>query len=217
MSAEMAEAPTRLQAAVDALPDGSSSDTGSDAEQRTHACTSTAGDKRRRKHSHSRDGHSHSAKRRKHKHRKRKSPVTDLEQADFEKGLRSEIEFAKSGKRLQPWHTDRVHSEGQPDRELYELVRSGDSDNLVYGSMYRLKPPNYRRTAWAGLTHVPATFAAVLFRGVSRLKAALGDMTALDVQPPPLKGRYFAPKKGAGGRRIGVAAQSMGAGYVTWL
>ena len=214
-------APPELQALVDAIPSGSSSEAGS-GDDRTQSPRRIA-DERSRKRPHSQSADGQTAKR--HKRRKRdkqsrshRAAATTLAQDDFEKGLQNEIEYAQSSRHQrtsQPWYTDRLHSEAEPDCELYELIRAGDTHNLSFGNAYRSEAPSYRRTAWAGLSKAPATFAAMLFHRVSRMRAAFGDLSAADVQPPAHKRRYYAKKRGFGGRRIGAAAQTSDIGHAS--
>ena len=209
----MAAPPAELQAAVDALLGSSSSDLSGDEDRGRSPPAAEHARSKRHKRARSDDARSpkrHKHKQKRHKNRSRRSPTAALAQDDFEKGLQIQIEYTRFGRGArvgqEPWQAATDQDTAAPDSELYSLLRSGDADNLVYGSAYRMAAPSYRRSAWAGLSRVPATFATMLFLGASRLKAALGDLPAADAQPPLLKDRYFSRKNRTGGRRMGAAA-----------
>ena len=93
--------------------------------------------------------------------------------------------------------------------DLFAVARVGDTDNLVYGSPYRLAQCSYVRAAWAGLQRIPATFAAALFKRESRLRSAFGIVDSRDTAAPPLADRYFAKQKQRAGKRFGAASRAL--------
>lgn len=102
------------------------------------------------------------------------------------------------------------------DADIFEVARSADADNLVYGHPYRLAQPSYKRAVWAGLAEVSTAFAALVFSRLSRMASAFASQASTDAQAPPLAERYFARQQARSGRALTRCCTSARSLHCPW-